>query len=195
MQCILRPENISLLCFWALTRAYVTCFFSFCRYIWRACPPPPNTKKLATLLPPFFPPLTRVIKPVFPLAWCDSPDDVIKRVMEKSDGLGLTATMSSSSNWARGARRRLATERIKIMIFGTSVIIIISYGYVYHFHMRGININVLCFILLISWHFVLTNVSMDNAIFEAFLVHSFASLHAKAYVILSFSVYFFLNTA
>ena len=69
--------------------------------------------------------------------------------MEKSDGLGLTATMSSSSNWARGAQRRLATERIKIMIFGNSVIIIlISYGYV--IIMRGININVLCFILLIS---------------------------------------------
>ena len=29
--------------------------------------------------------------------------------------------------------------------------------------------------------------------FEAFSVHSFASLHAKAYVILSFSVYFFLK--
>ena len=78
--------------------------------------------------------------------------------MEKSDGLGLTATMSSSSNWARGAQCRLATERIKIMIFGNSVIIIlISYGYVISIryllwicHMRGININVLCFILLIS---------------------------------------------
>ena len=45
--------------------------------------------------------------------------------MEKSDGLGLTATMSSSSNWARGARRRLATGRRRCLSkFGNSIEII-----------------------------------------------------------------------
>ena len=31
--------------------AHTSYLFFFCRYIWGSCPPPPNTKKLATLVP------------------------------------------------------------------------------------------------------------------------------------------------